>query len=248
MHSGLTKATYGTGCFILTHTGRQPVYSRRGLVTTIAATGDGSAAYALEGSIFIAGAALQWLRDNLGLVGDWRDGELLAARVPDAGGVVFVPAFVGLGSPHWDQDARGALYGLTRGTRREHLVRAALDSMVYQAQDVLAVMSEEAGAIEELRVDGGAAANDGLMQLQADLAGVDLSRPASVESTAMGAGFLAGLSVGFWRDEAEIEGLRREERRFLPSKDAGTAVRGYERWRSAVHGLLATQLPATDNG
>jgi glycerol kinase len=246
--AGLTKATYGTGCFILTHTGRQPVYSRRGLVTTIAATGDGLPAYALEGSIFIAGAALQWLRDSLGLVSDWRDAELVAASVPDAGGVVFVPAFAGLGSPYWDQDARGAIYGLTRGTTRAHIVRAALDSMVYQAQDVLSVMSDEAGAIEELRIDGGAAANDSLMQLQADLAGVDLSRPASVESTAMGAGFLAGLSVGFWRDEAEIEALRREERRFRPLTDVGGARRGYGRWRRAVEGLLATRLPATDNG
>jgi glycerol kinase len=249
MRSGLTKATYGTGCFILTHTGPQPVYSRRGLVTTIAATADGSPAYALEGSIFIAGAALQWLRDSLGLVGDWHDGELIAASVPDAGGVVFVPAFVGLGSPHWDQDARGALYGLTRGTTRAHIVRAALDSMVYQAQDVLAVISEEAGPIDELRVDGGAAANDRLMQLQADLAGVDLSRPASVESTAMGAAFLAGLSLGFWRDEAEIGALRREERLFRPSADAGAPQRGYERWRRAVEGLRATGLPAqADNG
>jgi glycerol kinase len=248
MRSGLTKATYGTGCFILTHTGRQPVYSRRGLVTTIAATTDGSPAYALEGSIFIAGAALGWLRDNLGMVGDWHEGELIAATVPDAGGVVFVPAFVGLGSPHWHQDPRGAIYGLTRGTTRAHIVRAALDSMVYQAQDVLAIMAEEAGGIEELRVDGGAAANDGLMQLQADLTGVDLSRPHSVESTAMGAGFLAGLSAGFWRDEAEIEALRGEDRRFLPSKEASAAVRGYERWRIAMEGLLATRLPATDNG
>jgi glycerol kinase len=244
---GLTKATYGTGCFILTHTGIEPVYSGRGLVTTLAATADGSPAYALEGSIFIAGAALQWLRDNLGLVAGWPEGELMAESVPDAGGVVFVPAFVGLGSPYWGQDVRGALYGLTRGTSRAHIVRAALDSMVYQAQDVLSIVSQEAGAIEELRVDGGAAANDGLMQLQADLACVDLSRPSSVESTAMGAAFLAGLSVGFWRDEAEIEALRREERRFRPSRDTRAAVRGYERWRSAVEGLLATRLPA-ENG
>jgi glycerol kinase len=242
--AGLTKATYGTGCFILTHTGATPVFSDAGLITTVAATADGSPAYALEGSIFVAGAALQWLRDNLGLVGSWREGESMAAGVEDAGGVVFVPGFVGLGSPYWGPDVRGAVFGLTRGTQPAHIVRAALDSMVYQAQDVLSLMARESPSpIEELRVDGGAAANDALMQLQADLMGVRLTRPASVESTAMGAAFLAGLQVGFWRDEAEIASLRRVEREFAPQASP-SAIAGYDRWRTAIDGLLATHLPA----
>jgi glycerol kinase len=241
--AGLTKATYGTGCFILSHTGNRPVFSSQGLVTTVASTADGSPAYALEGSIFIAGAALQWCRDNLGLVKDWQEGERLAASVEDSSGVVFVPAFVGLGSPYWGPDVRGALYGLTRGTRPAHIVRAALESMVYQSQDVLSVMAQEAGTrFDELRVDGGAAANGLLMQLQADLAAVPVSRPPSVESTGMGAAYLAGLAVGFWQDEAEVAALRREERRFSPAADTTAARRGYERWRSALSGLLKTDL------
>jgi glycerol kinase len=241
--AGLTKATYGTGCFILTHTGVQPVFSDKGLITTVAATADGSPAYALEGSIFVAGAALQWLRDNLGLVGSWREGESMAAGVEDAGGVVFIPGFVGLGSPYWGPDVRGAIFGLTRGTQPAHIVRAALDSMVYQAQDVLSIMARSSSSpISELRVDGGAAANDALMQLQADLLGVRLTRPVSVESTAMGAAFLAGLQTGFWRDEAEVASLRRVEREFTPD-DATAATAGYSRWRTAIEGLLATKLP-----
>ena len=241
---GLTKATYGTGCFILSHTGARPVFSSHGLITTVASTADGSAAYALEGSIFVAGAALQWCRDNLGLVKDWREGESLAQSVEDCAGVVFVPAFVGLGSPYWGPDVRGTLYGLTRGTRPAHIVRAALESMIYQAQDVLLVMAGEAGTrFDELRADGGAAANGMLMQLQADLAGVPVSRPASVESTGIGAAFLAGLAVGFWRDEAEVAALRRQERRFTPAADPTAARMGYERWQAAVAGLLATDLP-----
>jgi glycerol kinase len=241
--AGLTKATYGTGCFILTHTGSTPVFSGEGLITTVAATADGSPAYALEGSIFVAGAALQWLRDNLGLVGSWREGESMAASVEDAAGVVFVPGFVGLGSPFWGPDVRGAILGLTRGTQPAHIVRAALDSMVYQAQDVLSIMGRESPSpIEELRVDGGAAANDALMQLQADLAGLRLTRPASVESTAVGAAYLAGIQAGFWRDEAEVASLRRVEHEFTPG-ESSKAVAGYERWRTAVEGLLAMKLP-----
>jgi glycerol kinase len=241
--AGLTKGTYGTGCFILTHTGEIPRYSDAGLLTTVAATADGSPAYALEGSIFVAGAALQWCRDNLRLFGTFDQGEALAASVPDSGGVVFVPAFVGLGSPYWAPDARGALYGLTRGTTPAHIARAAIDSMVFQAQDALSLM----GPLSELRVDGGAAANDSLMRLQADLLGVAVSRPASVESTALGAAYLAGLATGFWRDEAEVASLRRVERRFEPSANAEAARDAYSRWGAAVSGLLRTELPALDS-
>ena len=240
---GLTKATYGTGCFLLSHTGDSAIRSAHGLLTTIAATGDGSNAYALEGSIFTAGAALQWCRDNLGLVAGAEEASRLAASVPDAGGTVFVPAISGLGSPYWAPDARGAIYGLTGATTKGHIVRAALDAMVFQAQDVLELIAGEIGGLEELRVDGGAAANDALMQLQADLAGVPVSRLRSVESTAMGAGYLAGLTTGFWSDETEIEALRDEERRFEPSAGVPAARRAYERWQRAVDGLLRTDLP-----
>jgi glycerol kinase len=242
---GMTKATYGTGCFILTSTGERRVDSRRGLLTTLAASvGSGPPRYALEGSIFVAGAAVQWCRDNLGIVGDAGEAEVLAGSVPDAGGVVFVPAFAGLGSPHWGPDVRGAVYGLTGAARVEQVVRAAVDSMAFQAQDVLNVMREETGmAMRELRVDGGASANDRLMQLQADLTASAVSRPLSVESTGMGGAFLAGLTVGFWRDEDEIAALRREAVRIEPSQRAETSRAEYERWRTAVEGLLETQLP-----
>jgi glycerol kinase len=242
---GATKATYGTGCFILEPTGTKRVDSDRGLLTTLAASIEGAEPrYALEGSIFVAGAAVQWCRDNLGIVKDGEDAERMAASVADAGGVVFVPAFVGLGSPHWGPGVRGTLYGLTGASWREHIARAAVDCMAFQAEDVLEVMREETGlAPTELRVDGGAAANDRLMQLQADLSGVAVSRPASVETTALGAAFLAGLTTGFWRDEEEVAGLRRETARFEPSARADVARDEYARWRQAVAGLLETQLP-----
>jgi glycerol kinase len=242
---GLIKATYGTGCFILLQTGEGSVRSQRGLLTSVAATTTPwQRRYVLEGSIFIAGAAVQWCRDNLGIIDSAAEGEELMRSVEDSGGVVFVPAFVGLGSPHWGPDVRGSLFGLTGATSRAHVVRAAMDSMVYQAQDVLGVMAQEAGfAIQELRVDGGAAANDSLMQLQADLASVPISRPESVESTAMGAAYLAGLAVGFWQDEAELAGLRRETSRFVPGPAAGAARDAYVRWQAAIEGLLATGLP-----
>ncbi|HEY7270685.1 MAG TPA: glycerol kinase GlpK [Dehalococcoidia bacterium] len=247
--AGQAKATYGTGCFILMNTGPRRVDSQAGLLTTLAASSDGRAAYASEGSIFIAGAAIQWCRDNVGFIREAGEAERLAASVRDSGGVVFVPAFVGLGTPYWGPDARGAIFGLTRGTEPAHIVRAAVESMAYQAQDVLDIMTRESGLpIQELRVDGGAAANDFLMQLQADLSGAALSRPQSVESTAMGAAFLAGIATGFWRDAAEVASLRREERRFVPSPEAGRERGGRERWRAAVDGLLATKLaPFDDN-
>jgi len=242
---GMTKATYGTGCFILMATGGKRFDSKRGLITTLAATaGELRPRYALEGSIFVAGAALQWCSDNLGLVGGAEDGERLAASVEDAAGVVFVPAFAGLGSPYWGPDARGAIYGLSGAVTSAHVVRAAIDSMAFQAQDVLEVMREETGLqIAEIRVDGGAAANDRLMQLQADLSGAAISRAASVESTALGAAFLAGLATGFWRDEAEIAALRSEAARFGPSPRVDVARGEHSRWRQAVAGLLQTELP-----
>jgi len=242
---GMTKATYGTGCFILMSTGDKRVDSQRGLLTTLAASvGDSRPSYALEGSIFVAGAAVQWCRDNLGIVGNAEQAEALASSVPDAAGVVFVPAFVGLGSPHWGPNVRGAIYGLTGASEAGHVVRAAVDCLAFQAQDVLDVMQQETGLVmPELRVDGGAAANDRLMQLQADLAGTSISRPMNVESTGLGAAFLAGLSVGFWRDEAEIASLRRESARFEASSRAETSREEYGRWRQAIAGLLDTQLP-----
>jgi glycerol kinase len=241
---GETKATYGTGCFILVNTGDSRVDSARGLLSTVAATPDGRPGYALEGSIFVAGAAVQWCRDNLGLIKDLSEAESLAESVPNSAGVVFVPAFVGLGTPYWGPDARGAVFGLTRGTKPAHIVRAALESMAYQAQDVLDIMQAETGlTLTELRVDGGAASNDFLMQLQADLAGTPISRPESVETTALGAAYLAGLAVGFWKDAAEVAALRREERRFNPSPAAKSRRGEMDRWRAALDGLLATRLP-----
>jgi glycerol kinase len=243
--AGMTKATYGTGCFILMATGEKRFDSPQGLIMTLVPTvGEPRRRYALEGSIFVAGAALQWCRDNLGLVKDAADAERLASSVADAAGVVFVPAFVGLGSPYWGPDARGAIYGLTGVATSAHVVRAAVDSMVFQAQDVLDVMRAETGLqIDEIRVDGGAAANDRLMQLQADLSGAAVSRARSVESTALGAAYLAGLTVGFWRDEAEIASLRQETARLQPSARAPIARGEHERWRRAVAGLLGTDLP-----
>ncbi len=242
---GLIKATYGTGCFILLHTGESMVRSPSSLLTSVAATTKpGQAGYVLEGSIFVAGAAVQWLRDNLGIITSASEGERLMRSVDDSGGVVFVPAFVGLGAPHWGPDVRGAVYGLTGATTKAHIVRAAMESMVFQVEDVLEVMKDAAALdIQELRVDGGAAANDLLMQLQADLAVTPVSRPESIESTAMGAAFLAGLAVGFWRDEAELEGLRREATRFQPAPEASGPRHAYQRWQAAVRGLLSTQLP-----
>ncbi|MGE0060351.1 MAG: glycerol kinase GlpK [Dehalococcoidia bacterium] len=241
---GFVKATYGTGCFILTHTGQKPVRSAGGLLTTVAATTKpGAKRYAMEGAIFIAGAALQWCRDNLGLIASSSEGAELAASVDDSGGVVFVPAFVGLGSPHWGPDARGAIFGLTGASTKAHLVRAALESIVFQAQDVIETMGAGNTVLRELRVDGGAAANDMLMQMQADLSGRPVVRPTSIEATAMGAAYLAGLATGFWQDEAALLSLPEETTRFEPGRGAEAARRAYERWKLAVRGLLATELP-----
>jgi glycerol kinase len=236
---GTSKNTYGTGCFLLTHTGTKPVLSRAGLLTTVACGARGEAAYALEGSVFIAGAAIQWLRDGLGLLKRATESEGLARSVEDAGGVVLVPAFVGLGAPYWRPDARGALFGLTRGTTRAHVVRAALESLAFQTRDLVEAMARDAGRrVTRLRVDGGAAANDFLMQTQADLLGIAVERPRVVETTALGAGLLAGLGVGFWSSHRDADRARRVERVFKPQRPRAWREAEYARWKKAVGMLL----------
>lgn len=233
--AGLAKNTYGTGAFLLLHTGREPVPSDHGLLTTVACDERGGPAYALEGSIFVAGAAVQWLRDGLGILDDAGDSERLARAVEGNDGVYFVPAFVGLGAPHWEPDARGTLVGLTRGTDRAHVVRAALESMAYSTADALRAMEADAGIeARELRVDGGAAQNDWLMEFQAGILGVPVRRPALVETTARGAAGLAGLATGVWDDAREFLESGEEARVFSPALDTGereTLLRG---WRRAV--------------
>ena len=232
---GMVKSTYGTGCFMLMNTGAKRVPSKHGLLTTVAWGFDGRVDYALEGSIFVAGAAMQWLRDELRILDRVEESEALAQSVPDSGGVVVVPAFVGLGAPHWDMYARGTVLGLTRGSNRAHLVRATLESIGLQAHDVLAAMQEDAGiALTVLKVDGGAAANGFLMQFQADVLGVPVERPAVNETTAMGAAFLAGLAVGVWRDTSEIAALWQRDRRFVPAMPLEQRERTVAAWRRAV--------------
>ncbi|MFQ3580869.1 MAG: glycerol kinase GlpK [Chloracidobacterium sp.] len=239
---GMAKNTYGTGCFLLLHTGTKPCLSQQSLLSTVAwRLGDAPAEYALEGSVFIAGAAVQWLRDGLQLIGGAAETEAVARSVPDTDGVVFVPAFVGLGAPYWDPHARGLIAGLTRGTTRAHLVRAALEAIAYQTRDVVEAMLTDARqalgagfALTELRVDGGAAANDFLMQFQADVLGVPVVRPTVTETTAAGAAYLAGLGSGFWRDLPEVTAVWRSERIFTPSPDGSTRQTGYAAWLDAV--------------
>jgi len=232
---GMAKNTYGTGAFLLMNTGQQHRISPGGLLTTIAADAHGGPAYALEGSIFIAGAAVQWLRDELGIVERASETEQVARSVPDTAGVYVVPAFAGLGAPYWDMAARGAILGLTRGANRRHLVRATLESLAYQSRDVIEVMNRDSGTrLRELRVDGGASANDFLMQFQADILGVPVERPALLDTTAMGAASLAGLGAGLFRDPAELGATRRIERRFEPTMPASERARLYEGWLAAV--------------
>ncbi len=232
---GLTKNTYGTGCFLLQNTGTRPVASANRLVTTVAWKIGDRTEYALEGSVFIGGAVVQWLRDGLGLIPRSADVEALAASVEDNGGVYLVPAFAGLGAPHWDPYARGLIVGITRGTTSGHVARAALESIAYQVDDLLEAVSRDSGIrLAELRVDGGASTNDGLMQFQADLLGVPVVRPEVTETTALGAAYLAGLAVGFWKSPAEIAGQWRVDRRFEPSMPRTDAERLRERWREAV--------------
>jgi glycerol kinase len=238
---GDAKNTYGTGCFLLLNTGDTPVYSQGGLLTTVAwslpapSGGPPRVSYALEGAVFVAGAAVQWLRDGLGLIGRAADSEALAASVPDTGGVYLVPAFVGLGAPHWDMYARGVLVGLTRGTGRAHVARATLEAIAYQAKDVLDVMATEAGRRpSELRVDGGAAENGFLCQFQADLLDLPILRPEVLETTALGAAYLAGLGAGLWPGPEALRELWRLGRAFYPSMPADRREALYAGWRRAV--------------
>ncbi|MBI5711220.1 MAG: glycerol kinase GlpK [Candidatus Eisenbacteria bacterium] len=240
---GQSKNTYGTGCFLLLHTGAKPVASRSGLLTTVACGARGEPAYALEGSVFIAGAALQWLRDGLEILRSAAESEKLAASVPDAGGVVMVPAFVGLGAPHWRPDVRGALLGLTRGTTRAHVARAALESLAFQSRDLVQAMERDAGRrVRTLRVDGGAAANDLLMQYQADLLGIPVERPRVIETTALGAALLAGLGTGFWQSHRDLDRVRQVERVFRPGKSRAWREAEVARWKRAV-GMLLDRRP-----
>ena len=234
--AGMAKNTYGTGCFLLLNTGAAPVRSDNNMLTTVAwQLGAAPPLYALEGSVFVAGAAVQWLRDELGLIGSAAESAALAASVPDSGGVVVVPAFTGLGAPWWDAYARGAVLGLTRGSGRAQIVRATLESIAYQSRDVVDAMSVDAGlALRGLRVDGGAAANDFLMQFQADILGAPVQRPAITETTALGAAFLAGIAAEFWRDQEEVAGQWRVERVFEPRMSADEREARYALWRRAV--------------
>ncbi|MBS0544903.1 MAG: glycerol kinase GlpK [Proteobacteria bacterium] len=232
---GMAKNTYGTGCFLLMNTGEVPVASRNRLLTTIAWSARGATRHALEGSVFMGGATVQWLRDGLGLVKRAADIEALAASVPDSGGVVLVPAFTGLGAPHWDAYARGTLIGLTRGTGAGHIARAALEAIALQTVDLVDAMKRDGAApLRELRVDGGAAANDLLMQIQADLLGVPVLRPRLLETTALGAAFLAGLGVGVWTGEDELAAQWRVDRVFSPSLPADAREAACARWQRAV--------------
>ncbi|HSC70203.1 MAG TPA: glycerol kinase GlpK [Candidatus Methylomirabilis sp.] len=242
---GMAKNTYGTGCFLLVHTGDRPVPSQTGLLTTIAASPvEGRAEYALEGSIFITGAAIQWLRDGLGLIATSAESEAVAVSVPDTGGVYFVPAFVGLGAPHWDMYARGTLLGITRGTTRAHLVRAALEAIAFQTREVLGAAEADAGLrLQELRVDGGATSNNLLMQFQADVLGTPVVRPVVKETTALGAAYLAGLAVGYWKNREEIARNWAVDRRFLPVMDAARREELFAGWRRAVARSAGWALP-----
>ena len=232
---GDAKNTYGTGCFMLMNTGARRVPSKNGLLTTIAWGLDGKVDYALEGSVFTAGAAIQWLRDELGLLEKASDSEAMARAVPDTNGCFVVPAFTGLGAPYWDQYARGAVLGLTRGVNRNHVVRATLESLAYQTADVLEAMQKDAGiGLTALRVDGGASANDFLMQFQSDVVGVPVERPACIETTALGAAFLAGLAVGYWTNQAELKANAAGLTTFSPALVPEARAQVMDRWHQAV--------------
>ncbi|OQB34723.1 MAG: Glycerol kinase [Candidatus Hydrogenedentes bacterium ADurb.Bin179] len=232
---GMVKNTYGTGCFMLLNTGHKAVASNNNLLTTVAWKVDGKTTYALEGSVFIAGAVVQWLRDGLGLVRSAAEIETLAQSVPDNGGVYLVPAFAGLGAPHWNPHARGIITGLTRGATGAHLARAALEGIAYQVADVLTAMAADAGfAATELRVDGGAAANNLLMQFQADILDLPITRPKTLETTALGAAYLAGLAVGYWDDTDSLQRQWQEDQRFIPGIDAKDRHALLAGWRDAL--------------
>jgi glycerol kinase len=237
--SGQAKNTYGTGAFLLLNTGNERVASKHGLLTTVACGPKGEAAYALEGSIFIAGAAVQWLRDELKIIASAEETDEVARSVADNGGVHFVPAFVGLGAPHWDPEARGMLVGLTRGSTRAHVVRAALESMAYSTHDVLQAMINDSGVqAAELTVDGGASRNDWLMQFQADVLNLPVVRPRMVECTAAGAAALAGIATGVWEDAAQYAAVREEPVRFDPSMSDDEREKLLDGWKRAVHAAI----------
>lgn len=232
---GEAKNTYGTGCFLLMNTGDEMVESKNGLLTTIAIGLDGKVQYALEGSVFVGGAVVQWLRDELKLVNDSADTEYFATKVDDNGGVYIVPAFVGLGAPHWDMYARGAIFGLTRGANRNHLIRAALESIAYQTKDLIDAMKEDVGTeLKGIKVDGGASRNKFLMQFQADILGTNVIRPIISETTALGAACLAGLAVGFWKDKEEVKQFWHMSDEFEPKLDSDKVNKYYSGWKKAV--------------
>jgi glycerol kinase len=231
---GMAKNTYGTGCFMLMNTGSQLTQSHAGLLSTIAWSLDGRVEYALEGSVFIAGAAIQWLRDEMQWIEQAKDSEYFANKVADTNGCYVVPAFAGLGAPYWDMYARGAIFGLTRGTNKNHIIRATLESLAYQTKDVLSAMEQDASIfLKTLRVDGGACANNFLMQFQADLLNVPVERPRNIETTALGAAYLAGLAVGLWQKE-DLASLPSIERTFQPNMEEEDRQSRYRGWLRAV--------------
>ena len=233
--SGDVKNTYGTGCFLLMNTGRDAVRSKNGLLTTIAVGMDGQVQYALEGSVFVAGAAIQWLRDDLRMLRDAASSEAYCLAVPDANGLYVVPAFTGLGAPYWDQYARGTIVGITRGTKKEHLVRATVESLAYQVTDVIEAMEKEAGVrLKSLKVDGGACANNFLMQFQSDILGAQVKRPGCIETTALGAAYLAGIAVGYWSGKDEVKVNWELERVFLPEMAEDDRRKLKKGWKRAV--------------
>ncbi|MDO9552034.1 glycerol kinase GlpK [Rhodonellum sp.] len=233
--AGMAKTTYGTGCFLVMNTGDQPVKSNNRLLTTIAWELNGKVTYALEGSVFIGGAAIQWLRDGIEFFGHAKESEKLAISLKDNDGVYFVPALAGLGAPHWDQNARGAFFGITRGTTIAHMTRAALEAIAYQVNDVLKAMEKDSGEPTlELRVDGGATANNFLMQFQADILGCEIKRPKIIETTALGAAFFAGLAVGFWKNEEELKSLWEADQSFEPQMDQKQVAHYLHFWHKAV--------------
>ncbi|WP_020655493.1 glycerol kinase GlpK [Massilia niastensis] len=241
---GLVKNTYGTGCFMLMHAGDTPPVSHNRLLATVGWTVNGATAYLLEGSVFMGGATVQWLRDGLGIIRQSADVEPLAASVPDSGGVMLVPAFTGLGAPHWDPYARGTIVGMTRGTTAAHIARAAVEAIAYQSAELLAAMQKDAAcAVLEMRADGGAARNDQLMQFQADLLGIPVVRPRVNETTALGAAYLAGLAVGYWESPADIARQWQAERRYEPMMDAGRRAELLARWARAVEHAKSWAVP-----
>lgn len=237
---GMAKNTYGTGCFMLMNTGEKAVASEHGLLTTIAWGIDGKVNYALEGSIFVAGSAIQWLRDGMRMFKDASESEVYASRVASTEGVYVVPAFVGLGTPYWDSEVRGAMFGVTRGTTKEHFIRATLESLAYQTKDVLCAMEADSGIeLKTLRVDGGAVKNNFLMKFQSDILAVPVERPAINETTALGAAYLAGLAVGYWKNQDEIKEQWHMDKRFEPTMEAETSEELYAGWKKAIEATKA---------